>query len=242
MKRATGKMDFSTKEQERLKAVQYYLQFNLNREKELKDIAELASVICETPIALITLLDKEIQWIKAKVGTDVEQMPRATSFCTHAIETEEVMVVPDAIQDKRFALAPVVAGNPGVRFYASANLKSFDGYNVGTLCVFDLKPKQLSATQEKALTALANQVSHIMELDRAIKLLERQNDALTEIARIQSHEVRSPVSSILGLMQLIREQDYVPEKEHLVLLEESAIQLDQKIRMIVNETTLNAAG
>jgi len=226
------------KEAARLLAMQRYADFNLDREKELNDIVKLASMICNAPIALITLMDKDIQWIKAKVGADVDQMPRETSFCTYAIETDEVMIVPDATIDPRFAGAPVVANAPFLRFYASANLRSYDGFNVGTICVYDLQPRGLTASQTEALTALAGQVSHIMELDRALKLLKAQNEALSEIARIQSHEIRKPVSSIMGIMQLIKDSAYQADAEHLQLLELSVGQLDEKIRLIVKETYL----
>jgi GAF domain-containing protein len=224
------------KEEGRLQAMQRYLIFNLDRQKELDEIVKLASMICQTPIALLTLMDKDIQWIKAKVGADIDRMPRETSFCTHAIEMQEMMIVPDAVLDLRFSEAPVVVNDPHIRFYAGANLTSYDGFNVGTLCVYDLEPKTLTVAQQEALAALANQVSHIMELDRALKLLKEQNSALTEIARIQSHEIRLPVSSIMGVMQLIKDADYHPEAEHLQLLEQSVNQLDEKIRLIVKAT------
>lgn len=222
-----------TIEVKRTKAVQRYLEFNLERQKDLQEIVMLASVICKSPIALITLMDYDIQLIKAKVGTEATVMPRSTSFCTHAIEQEEIMVVEDASKDKRFANAPVVVDDPHIRFYASANLKSYDGFNVGTLCVYDTQPKDLDEQQLKCLAALANQVSHIMELDRSLKQLKKQNSVLREIARIESHELRQPVASIMGLMMLIKEDPGVPEPEYLELLDQSVNQLDERIRRIV---------
>ncbi len=224
------------KEEERLQAVQRYLDFNLDRQKDLQEIVMLASVICKSPIALITLMDYDIQLIKAKVGVEAEQMPRSTSFCTHAIEEEEVMVVKDARMDTRFANAPVVVNEPNIRFYASANLKSYDGFNVGTLCVYDTKPNDLDKEQLECLSALANQVSHIMELDRSLKLLKNQNSSLREIARIQSHEIRQPVSSILGLMALIKEEGDLNNPEYLEMLEKSVDQLDDRIKTIIEHT------
>lgn len=220
-------------EQERVSAVRRYLEFNHNREKDLQEVVMLASVICETPVALITLIDDEVQLIKARIGIDAEQMPRSTSFCTHAIEIDEVMEVNDATLDSRFANAPAVMNNPHIRFYASANLKSYDGFNVGTLCVYDTKPKKLDDQQLQCLSALANQVSHIMELDRSLKQLKDQNAVLTEIARIQSHEIRQPVASILGAIALIKENGYSDNPEYMQLLEMAVIQLDDRIRMVV---------
>lgn len=220
-------------ENKRVKAVQRYLKFNVDRQKDLQEIVMLASVICDSPIALITLMDYDIQLIKAGIGTNQTVMPRSSSFCTHAIKAEEVMVVQDASKDERFANAPVVANEPHIRFYASANLKSHDGYNVGTLCVYDTQPKELSQQQLDCLTALANQVSHIMELDRSLEQLKKQNNVLREVARIESHELRQPVASIMGLMMLLKENPYTEEPEYLELLDKSVNQLDERIRRIV---------
>lgn len=224
-------------EQRRVQAMERYLSFNLDRQKELNDIVKLVALICDTPIAFISMMGKDLQWIKAKVGVEMEQMPK-TSLCIHALQMDEMMMVEDAAADPRFADAAVVANDPHVRFYASANLKSYDGYNVGTLCVFDMFPKTLSTAQQEALIALANQVSHIMELDRALNLLKHQNSALAEIARIQSHEIRLPVSSIMGVMELIKGAGSQPDAEHLELLDRSVRQLDEKIRLIVSETAI----
>jgi GAF domain-containing protein len=221
-------------EAERVQAVQRYLDFNLERQKDLQEIVMLASVICNSPIALITLMDYDVQLIKAKVGVDVEEMPRNTSFCTHAIQIDKIMVVKDATKDIRFANAPVVVNNPHIRFYASANLKSYDGFNVGTLCVYDTKPKDLTTQQLECLSALANQVSHIMELDRSLNQLKKQNKSLREIARIQSHEIRQPVASILGLVDLMKDPLAANDIECINLLEASANQLDERIRTMVN--------
>ncbi|HEY1062624.1 MAG TPA: GAF domain-containing protein [Daejeonella sp.] len=221
-------------EVKRVEAVQRYHDFNLERQKDLQEIVMLASVICNSPIALITLMDYDVQLIKAKVGVDVEEMPRNTSFCTHAIQIDKIMVVKDATKDVRFANAPVVVNNPHIRFYASANLKSYDGFNVGTLCVYDTKPKDLTAQQLECLAALANQVSHIMELDRSLNQLKKQHESLREIARIQSHEIRQPVASILGLVALMKEPLASIDSECIDLLDASANQLDERIRTMVN--------
>ena len=221
-------------ENNRVSAVQRYLNFNLDRQKDLQEIVMLASVICNSPIALISLMDFDIQLIKAKVGTEATVMPRSTSFCTHAVEMDEIMVVKDATKDERFATAPVVTNDPHIRFYASANLKSYDGYNVGTLCVYDTTPKDLTQQQLECLAALANQVSHIMELDRSLNQLKEQNSVLREVARIESHELRQPVASIMGVTMLMKENPHTNHPEYLELLDKSVNQLDERIRMIVS--------
>lgn len=223
----------ANQEQERLIAVQRYIDFNLNRQKDLQEIVMLASVICNSPIALITLMDYDLQLIKAKVGIDVEEMPRSSSFCRHAIKIDEIMVVKDASKDDRFSNAPVVANDPHIRFYASANLKSYDGYNVGTLCIYDVKPKDLTEQQIQCLAALANQVSHIMELDRSLNQVKEQNNILREIAFMQSHELRQPVASIMGIMKLIKETQAIDDNECLSIMDDSVNQLDERIKTIV---------
>ena len=221
-------------ENNRVSAVQRYLNFDLERHKDLQEIVMLASVICNSPIALISLMDFDIQLIKAKIGTEATVMPRSTSFCTHAVEMDEIMVVKDATKDERFATAPVVINDPHIRFYASANLKSYDGYNVGTLCVYDTTPKDLTQQQLECLAALANQVSHIMELDRSLNQLKKQNSVLREVARIESHELRQPVASIMGVTMLMKENPCTHHPEYLELLDKSVNQLDERIRMIVS--------
>ena len=221
-------------ENNRVSAVQRYLNFDLERHKDLQEIVMLASVICNSPIALISLMDFDIQLIKAKIGTEATVMPRSTSFCTHAVEMDEIMVVKDATKDERFATAPVVTNDPHIRFYASANLKSYDGYNVGTLCVYDTTPKDLTQQQLECLAALANQVSHIMELDRSLNQLKKQNSVLREVARIESHELRQPVASIMGVTMLMKENPHTNCPEYLELLDKSVNQLDERIRMIVS--------
>lgn len=223
----------------RLEATRRYLDFDLDRKKELDQLVMLASQICGTPISLITLMEEDIQLIKAGIGTKLTQMPRKTSFCTVAIQSDELMVVEDASKDTRFAAFPVVTGSPHIRFYASANLKSFEGYNVGTLCVYDVKPKVLTTGQRDSLIALAAQVSHIMELDMALKRLKHQNLAFMEIARIQSHELRKPVSSILGIMELINGEQSDLDPEYLGVLNDSVKQLDAKIRTILGYVSAN---
>lgn len=128
-------------EYHRLQAVRRFEAINLDRNKELQDIVILAAEICQVPIALITLLDENDQWIKVRTGTDQKQVPRAISFCTHLIQQEGVMVVTDALSDNRFLNNPLVAGDPGVRFYAGAALNSADGHKVGSLCVIGQEPQ-----------------------------------------------------------------------------------------------------
>jgi GAF domain-containing protein len=230
-------------EKGRLVAVKRFEKYDFNLDENLVELLKLASSIYETPVAFITLMDEHVQWFKVNYGFEVQQMPRNTSFCTHAIEQPDTFVVPDAASDDRFANNPLVHNVPNIRFYAGAPLASQDGYNIGTLCVMDVRPKSISEAKRQQLKILAKQVIHLMELDIAYKLLDEkmqqidvQNKTLLDIAFIQSHEFRGPLSTIIGLMNVIKEEEYHSPKQYLQLMEKAVAKLDDKIRLVVKAT------
>ena len=232
-------------ETERLNAMKRYLELSLNHDNKLHDIVMLASTITETPVAFISLMDKEVQWITAKFGYDVSAMPRATSFCTHTIDIDGLMIVPDATADPRFKENPIVK-SPGARFYAGAPLKSFDGYNIGTICVMDVKPNNLNQSQQECLQALSRQASSLMDLNLNVSLLkesvtqiENKNATLKKLAQVQSHEFRGPLSTVMTMMNLIKDEGYPSNKEYLLMLESAVNQLDEKICSSVNMASLH---
>jgi PAS domain S-box-containing protein len=233
-------------EKKRLEEVQRFLHLDFNAIKEFKDITDLTSQLCEKPISLITLLDKDINWIKVATGVDMKAAPRETSFCQYAIQQDNLLIVPDTIRDRRFDHNPLVHENPKIRFYAGAPLILSSGYKVGTLCLFDLKPNTLTDLQQKALTVLSRQVTLLMELELGkkqllshIRVIESKNESLRAIAQMQSHEIRHPLSTIMGLINLVREGLHPMDDEWLQMIEEASSVLDSRIRAIVNETMGN---
>jgi len=154
-------------ESERLAALHRYSILDTLPERDFDDLTLLAARICGTPIALVTLVDADRQWFKAKVGVKATQSSRDLAFCAYAILRPDLLIVPDASVDARFSTHPAVTGPPHIRFYAGAPLITPDGHALGTLCVVDLVPHHLTAEQADALQALSRQVIAQLELRRA---------------------------------------------------------------------------
>lgn len=138
------------------------------------DIVRVASALCDAPVALLSLIDRDRQWFKASVGMDGTAMPRELAFCDHAIATPgRLTEVPDARQDPRFTGNPLVAGPPALRFYAGMPLVTPHGYAIGTVCVLDLRPRALSDVQRNALAALARLTMNLLDGRQRERELER---------------------------------------------------------------------
>jgi PAS domain S-box-containing protein len=175
-----------TDEEARQRALDDLSLLDTPAEQEFDDITLLASFICDTPIALISLVDKDRQWFKSRVGIDIEETPRDIALCAHAILGDDVFEVPDASLDKRFADNPVVTGDLHLRFYAGVPLKTSNDHNVGTLCVIDRNPRRLSEEQRAALRALGRQIMRLVELRNATRLqdeLRRKLASETALSR-----------------------------------------------------------
>ncbi|MDQ8038255.1 MAG: sensor domain-containing diguanylate cyclase [Pedobacter sp.] len=169
----------------RLATLRKYDVLDTPPEQAFDDAVKLASVICGTPIALVTLIDESRQWFKAKIGLDGTETERDHAFCAHAIlEPQHVMVVPDATQDPRFVDNPYVTGDPEVRFYAGAPLVSPSGHAMGTLCVIDSAPRAMADDKRDALAAIARTVSAQLELRRVSHELSVANDHLRTLSFI----------------------------------------------------------
>lgn len=230
-------------ETKRLTAVRQALTLDFNKSSEFQDIVDLAAQLCEKPIALLTLLDENINWLKVRSGVDAETAPRETSFCQYGIQQNDVLIIPDAAKDVRFDHNPLVQSEPHLRFYAGAPLILNNGLKLGTLCLFDVKPNNITELQKKTLAILSRQASFLLELELSYKLLQQQmeetetkNESLRRIAFIQSHEIRNPLTTIMGLVNLVKEGINPVNEKWLEMIGDATGNLDKVIQSIVTET------
>ena len=165
----------------RLAALNSYGVLDTPTEKDLDELAELAAKLCGVPIAFISFVDDRRQWFKAAFGTKLKETDRDISFCAHAIHQPDVFIVPDTTKDERFADNPLVVGEPGIRFYAGATLVTSDGQPLGTLCVLDRKPHELTADQTHTLQLLSRHVMAQLGLRRQANQMSHTNGSLLGI-------------------------------------------------------------
>src|SRR5687767_3392329 len=151
-------------EPQRMQTLREYKVLDTAPEAVYDDIAHVCAGVCDTPVALIALIDGTRNWFKARVGVDLSESPRDISFCGHAILGEQIFEITDATMDDRFADNPLVASQPNIRFYAGAPLVTPDGYKLGTICAIDVRPRRLSEAQRDTLSALSRLV--MRQLDR----------------------------------------------------------------------------
>ncbi len=171
-------------ESERLEALRNYNILDTEPEAEFDGMVQLASSICKTPISAISLVDQDRQWFKAITGLDAKETTRNLAFCAHTILQKEVLVVHDALKDERFFDNPLVTDEPKIRFYAGVPLITTDGYPLGTICVIDKVPRELSEEQLLALKALSNHVITQFELRLSHRKINQYYRALQRTERI----------------------------------------------------------
>ncbi len=177
------KPSIPTNERERLRALLEYEVLDTACESSYDDVVKLASMICGTPMALISLVDQDRQWFKAHLGLDATETPREISFCGHAIHGEGVFEVSDAQNDSRFFDNPLVTGETQVRFYAGAPLITPEGHAIGTLCVIDHAPRQLTDEVKEALTSLSKLVVRQLETDKKLRTKRETFDQLKALTK-----------------------------------------------------------
>ncbi|WP_378187927.1 ATP-binding protein [Aquimarina sp. W85] len=200
----------SPNEYERQKAVDKYRMLDKTPNSSFDAYTSLLSYICNTPIALITLLDNEHNFLKSHHGINFDLAPRETSFCGHAILSEApIMIIEDARTDARFYDNPLVT-EQNIVFYAGVPLIDKEGYKLGTLCVFDYKPRVLDEHQIRAIQTMAAQVMQLFEqklknkqLQKFQEQLKLRNQNLEKFARVVSHDLKSPLANITSLTELL---------------------------------------
>ena len=180
----------AVKEKHRIKVLRQYAVLDSPPEQEFDELAAIAAHVCGAPIAMISLVDEHRQWFKAKVGVESTETPREHSFCAHALNQPELMIVPDAQQDERFVNNPLVTGDPGIRFYAGAPLISSKQATLGTLCVIDRVPRTLTSAQEYVMQSLASRVMNRLERRRL-----RATQKLPGVHLLKLEELRALVST-----------------------------------------------
>ncbi|WGQ07485.1 PAS domain S-box protein [Pedobacter gandavensis] len=176
----------STYEMERLRALQDCDILDTPPEQEFDNITKLASLICNTPIAVIALVDEDRLWFKSVIGLDCQQLPRSYSFAEQAIQSDHILEVCDATADERFSLHPSVIDDHHLRYYAAAPLIDEDGYRLGTICVFDREPRAMTPAQKEGLEILAKEVITHISLRKKAKELSLKAQRFEELLNIST--------------------------------------------------------
>src|SRR6476469_578712 len=220
-------------EQQRLKELYRFAVLDTEQETSFEQLVHLAAQICDVPMSLVSLVDADRQWFKARVGLSSSETERRVSFCAHAILNDGVFEIQDARKDDRFFDNPVVVGDPNIRFYAGMPLVTDNGYKLGTFCILDSKPRELTPAQEFALKTLATQAMSLLNLRVKNSELERINKLQNKLISIVAHDVRNPLASLKGIIEL-RQTDIISQEEADEMLGLAAAQLDATIDMVAN--------
>lgn len=202
------------REEERLKELESYSILDTLPESDFDNLTAIAAAICGTPISLVSLLDDKRQWFKSHHGIDVSETSKELAFCAHAINApERIFQIKDARKDERFHDNPIVANDPHVIFYAGVPLLTKSGLPLGTLCVIDHKPKELTEGQLASLDALSKQVMNLfelrknkMELEKTLRTVRESNQSLARFATMAAHDLKSPLNNISMLTNLFLQE------------------------------------
>jgi K+-sensing histidine kinase KdpD len=200
-------------EQKRLAVLREYNILDTGPEKEFEELTILANEICQTPFALISLIDEKRQWFKAGSGLPFSELPRNISICTNTINSpSDPLIISDLRKDKRFRDHPLIKAEPFIVFYAGVPLTNQEGYTLGTICVMDNKTRTLTDAQIESLQILSGQVMNLLEL-RKVRMgselirqeLEATHEEFQNFTYVISHDIKSPLSSIVLSSEMLRE-------------------------------------
>ena len=240
-------------ERSRLKSLHTYHILDTVSEVEYDNITKIAAGICNVPVSLMTLMDRDRQWFKSRHGFHITELPREISFCNYLMnDPDQVLVVPDLRQDERFAGNPLVSGDPHVVFYAAAALKDPQGQMMGSICVYDQKINHLDENQQTALAALAQQVMNslelrkkMMELRKVQQQLRKVNRNLKQFAHVVSHDLKTPLASISMLSKAVEDSDDNALHDHnrslLTLINKNAAHLQNFVDEVLSVSCKTAA-
>lgn len=218
---------------ERTRELYKYELLDTVYESEFDELVRLASKICNVPISLITLVDVDRQWFKAKHGLDANQTSRNVSFCGHAVLSEQLFEVNDAMGDERFYDNPLVTGKPNIRYYAGMPLVTQKGYKIGTLCVIDRKPRELDIEQKYALDILSKQVIKLFDLRLRNKEKQRIIEVQQKMMSIMAHDIRGPLNA-LRMTYDLKNEGMLTDEELTMMDKLVPNQLDSTVTLLNN--------
>jgi len=191
-----------SQEAARVAALDRYAILDTEPEQSFDDLVILASYVCKTPIAMLSLVDDRRQWFKSKVGVVIRETAREISFCGHAIQQEDLFIVPDTLKDPRFKENPMVVGEPHIRFYTGAPIINEEGFALGTLCVIDRQPRELDSDQKEALWALSRLALGQMELRQNLQLLKQALNDRTREEHAREQEIKHLEEKLVRVLGL----------------------------------------
>jgi signal transduction histidine kinase len=228
-------------EKERLQALRSYGILDTPIEPAFDDITRIASYVCQTPISIVSLVDEGRQWFKSEVGLGIRQTPIDQSMCAHALLEHSFLEIPDTTKDPRFACNPLVTGAPYLRFYAGALLRTADGLPLGTVCVLDTKPRQLTPEQREVLAALARQVMSQMEFRRALLLSDRLQRNVSRLMAVAGHDLKQPLQVMVMAIDRVRNKLTDPrDQERLGYAVDAGLRMAEELDQLAETSALQA--
>lgn len=239
-------------ERRRQQALERYEILNTDPELAFDELTRLAALVCQTPISLIGLMDHDRQWLKARVGIDLQEAPRELTICDHLITPPIALEIPDLNADERFRENPFVLSG-GLRFYAGAPLVTADNYCLGTICVLDTVPRILTEAQRQALSTIAEQVMAQMEmklrkrqLEAGLERLKGPGHRLEQLITVVGEDIRKPLTNLLTLADLVlddaRQGDSSTAAETLKLMSTEVNRLHQRLSNLLSAPAAAHAG